>query len=105
MFRTPQDLHTFIQIVENKNQPDTSQRQLAAQQSRVAVPDELESRNLQYLQRMGLLEMLGPEDDLPAQTGPQQTLNNYILDEKLSEEEERARKVQLIKDKVFQQKQ
>ena len=102
VFRTPSDLHTFIQIVENVISPEDT---LIGREPKIEArrEDSLERKNIEYLERMGLAaEGKGP-------TQPQQTESPGRSERKKKEEAATGQErvpgnLQLIKDKVFEQK-
>lgn len=103
VFRYPQDLHAFIQIVENVTNPDSSIISKEPNYDMLKRSDSLENRNIEYIERMGLRK--GDQDTKLTEI---ERLYNQNTGEKkeedLTEEERRERDVKLIKDKVFEKK-
>ena len=101
VFRTPTDLHTFIQIVENLTNPDET---LIGKEPRIESKreDSLERRNIEYLNQMGI----GPDMDEKVEQMMEERKKPDR--KKVSNEEndqQRIKKnVEIIKDKVFEQR-
>lgn len=107
VFRTPLDLHAFIEIVENSTNPDSSLIGAEPKIQNKGRSDSLERRNIEHIKRLGL----GPEDDEElGDTSRRKLLADVMKSQpmmqelKETEEDERAKKVQIIKKKVFEQK-
>lgn len=96
VFRTPHDLHAFIQIVENVTSPDTP---ISRDPPVVALPrsDSLERRNKEYVKRLGLADEEEVKQDIAEKY--QETVTN-----KEETGDRIAAQVQKIKDKVYSQK-
>lgn len=99
VFRTPLDLHNFISIVENVN-PES----LITKVQPVVTfgrSDSLERRNRDYLRRQGI----EVEDEEPG-IKPEKILmtEEDIKAEEINEENNRALKIQKIKEKVDAQR-
>lgn len=102
VFRTPTDLHAFIQIVENVISPEDT---LVGREPKIESrrDDSLERKNIEYLERMGL----APEG---AELASPQRAEQAVKPEKKKREEPGtsqdrvSQSLQVIKDKVFEQK-
>ena len=97
VFRTPHDLHAFIQIIENVTNPEVP---LSRDQLAVALPrsDSLERRNKEYVKRLGIDQDDDGQREIDLKTEAK-------TDETALESGDRiAAQIQKIKDKVFSQK-
>ena len=101
VFRTPTDLHTFIQIVENLTNPDET---LIGKEPRIESKreDSLERRNIEYLNQMGI----GPDMEEKVESMMEETKkpDRKKVSNEENDQQRIKKKVEIIKDKVFEQR-
>lgn len=97
VFRTPHDLHTFIDIVEHVTIPEAP-----INRDQPIMPslrsDSLERRNREYLKKLGIDVGRSDGEDFDLKTA-----DDKDKEERISEQEARAKNIQKLKDKVFRQ--
>jgi len=98
-FRTPQDLHTFIQIVENVTNPDTSVLGKEPRFENRVKAESLQDRDIKFMERLGV-----PPGEEPDPTVQDQSKQKKVKGEEIDDDDRRARDVQLIKDKIFNER-
>lgn len=101
VFRTPTDLHTFIQIVENLTNPDET---LIGKEPRIESKreDSLERRNIEYLNQMGI----GPdmEEKVEQMMEERKKPDRKKVSNEENDQQRIKKNVEIIKDKVFEQR-